>query len=771
VCKTAISEYDAGKMTAMTSKRAAATLARLQFLAAGGSSSGVVVEGSEETQLIMMLEAMRLDSEESDSAGKAGWVAKAMELLPACPNNPELFALLGQEAYACARYPASMLACKRAVATAAKIARPIPRLWRWFALAELCHGRALVAQIDPDKHDMASQDLLKRDAISHFVQAAKYGGQVPSDSLVTVAAQCMWNAAVSFMSSAAARQTVLEPVHSMVQALQRVKVTEDSDDAIKALRTKLYVVLFESLADAQRWGDGLEATGKALKVLPPSCHKDLWDFRMTFLGKLGKDTAAEMLKVKESGEEMVARVWTILAQSMSDKGAKLHAYYKAVEALEHKPLAQAEYLVLYGEFLYTEGFAIEDAQDQLIAAADALLELDTALADEEEASSRVSGSQSDARSQSSASSYFQPPGSAKGKSPRTATAKSHKSAATRSSRAGSSTVASTVVAAGGKPPPLNVGHLQELGRIYLMMAKMAQTRAEVVDKLLVAQHYLARIMTMSVKCINQQLDAAPPPPDGQPPPPEKLALPTDLQDWVGFDLSDEACALFMADKGKDKLVLNKRTCKKVGLQPAPAPPAPRACGRLDTSVRMRASCACCKGLVEREAARGCERGGRGAGTRACLLLRDARVHQGTCADTRRAARTGLPAPLLSRLLRDGAARARPRAPMPTRPPPLHLRCQVRGQVRGAGDAGPPARGHALPAPRPPRPGRPSPRPHRYLDPKQGKGAQAGRAGAAARGPEDGGAFRLALAQCRVVVVRQGQGFAARGGGRRRLRQA
>ena len=46
-----------------------------------------------------------------------------------------------------------MLACKRAVATVGKIAKPIPRLWRWFALAEVCHGRALVAQIDPEKHD------------------------------------------------------------------------------------------------------------------------------------------------------------------------------------------------------------------------------------------------------------------------------------------------------------------------------------------------------------------------------------------------------------------------------------------------------------------------------------------------------------------------------------------------------------------------------------------------------------------------------------------
>ena len=553
VCKAAINEYDPAKMTPMMSKRAAATLARLQFIA-GGGGAGVVLEDKEETQLMMLLEVMALDRD-----GKDQWVHKAMGVLASCPNNPELFALLGQEAYSCGRFPESMLACKRAVATVAKIAKPIPRLWRWFSLAEVCHGRALEAQIDPAKHDMASQDHLKQEAISHFVLAAQYAGQVPSHNLITVAAQSMWNTAVSFMQTAAARLTVLEALQAVVEELAKVPISDESDDAIKAFRTKLYVVVLETLADGGRWKDGLQATAKALKVLPASCHKDLWDFRITFLGKLGKDTTAEMLKVKESGDEMVARVWTILAQSSSSKKGKLEAYYKAVEALEQKPLSQVEYLVLYGEFLYSEGFPIADAQDQLIAAADALLDLDTALADEEEASSRRSGSQSDSRSQSSLSSAgFKPPGSVK--SPRTpATAKSAKSAASRSSRAGS-TVASTAGGKDAKPPSLNVGHLQELGRIYIMLAKMAKTRKESIDQLIVAQHYLTRMFAMSVKAINEQLEAKPLAEGEEKPAP--IVLPHDMQSWIGFDLSQETYALFNADKSKDKTVMNRRTLKK-----------------------------------------------------------------------------------------------------------------------------------------------------------------------------------------------------------------
>lgn len=67
---------------------------------------------------------------------------------------------------------------------------------------------------------------------------------------------------------------------------------------------------------------------------------------------------------------------------------QMMSYQKAVESLAVKPLQQVEYLILYGEFLYSAGFSVSDARDQLIAAADSLLELDSALADEDDNTSR-----------------------------------------------------------------------------------------------------------------------------------------------------------------------------------------------------------------------------------------------------------------------------------------------------------------------------------------------------------------------------------------------
>lgn len=58
-------------------------------------------------------------------------------------------------------------------------------------------------------------------------------------------------------------------------------------------------------------------------------------------------------------------MWTTLAQATNNRLKQLAAYQKAVESLESIPLAQVEYLILYGEFLYSSGYPVEDAKNQV----------------------------------------------------------------------------------------------------------------------------------------------------------------------------------------------------------------------------------------------------------------------------------------------------------------------------------------------------------------------------------------------------------------------
>jgi hypothetical protein len=53
---------------------------------------------------------------------------------------------------------------------------------------------------------------------------------------------------------------------------------------------------------------------------------------------------------------------------------------------------------------------------------------------------------------------------------------------------------------------LNVGHLQELVRIYIMLGKMAQTRKEAVDNLVVAQVLsLLALLVLSLLALGRKL--------------------------------------------------------------------------------------------------------------------------------------------------------------------------------------------------------------------------------------------------------------------------
>lgn len=122
---------------------------------------------------------------------------------------------------------------KLQVATAGRIPKPIPRLWRWFAVAELVHGRAHVLQIDPDKHDKTAQDALKLDAMAHYVACVKYASEVPADALAVAAAQQYWNASVSFMSTPPTRKAILPTLDKLVKSLAKMKVSPQRRPPVK----------------------------------------------------------------------------------------------------------------------------------------------------------------------------------------------------------------------------------------------------------------------------------------------------------------------------------------------------------------------------------------------------------------------------------------------------------------------------------------------------------------------------------------------------------
>lgn len=124
---------------------------------------------------------------------------------------------------------------------------------------------------------------------------------------------------------------------------------------------------------------------------------------------------------------------------------------------------------------------------------------------------------------------------------------------------------------------LNVAHLQELCRIYLMLAKMAGNRDEAVRSLLVSRHYLVRAVSMSAAGVTRRAaeayekglekiaeeggdGAAADAGDGAAAVPVVYEIPSSTEAWIGWDMPEGLCEACMAEKEMD--VLSPRTVPK-----------------------------------------------------------------------------------------------------------------------------------------------------------------------------------------------------------------
>ena len=96
---------------------------------------------------------------------------------------------------------------------------------------------------------------------------------------------------------------------------------------------RLYKLLFECITDAELWQEGLKYTQQAFQFIPSEHQKTLFSSRIVFLGKLGKDTAAEIMRVKESGPIVHAKAIVTLARSTNNRSTALQAYVFAAVCL------------------------------------------------------------------------------------------------------------------------------------------------------------------------------------------------------------------------------------------------------------------------------------------------------------------------------------------------------------------------------------------------------------------------------------------------------
>ena len=119
--------------------------------------------------------------------------------------------------------------------------------------------------------------------------------------------------------------------------------------------------------------------------MPQTHQKVLWEAKMLFLSKLGKNVLSAISNMKESNASLMAKVWVKLARSSSNPLEQHNAYNKAIEILRKEESVEVvEVLLEYAEWLQRSKYPTQDVEDQLLLGVDLFIDFLTGWDEEDE---------------------------------------------------------------------------------------------------------------------------------------------------------------------------------------------------------------------------------------------------------------------------------------------------------------------------------------------------------------------------------------------------
>ncbi|XP_067858761.1 cilia- and flagella-associated protein 46 [Heptranchias perlo] len=246
-------------------------------------------------------------------------------------------------------------------------------------------------------------------AIKAFELSASYGEQAGSMKLVMTSAKHFWNSCLSLIPSPLEREMLEEPIKTFLKAINntysRKKKEEEKDESIQQttvrqktfhimsesaltsvrdpeddlkLRAAIYGLLFHIHVNKGDWKAGLKVLDDAIIDMPRTKQRLLlFKHRIMVNTCLGRSIKMDMQKLKDESEDYVSYMWHRVANVSKEIADQLTYYQNGIDALK-KPESnwqKIDQLIEFGEWLYCNGFPINDALCQLDWAADILLSM------------------------------------------------------------------------------------------------------------------------------------------------------------------------------------------------------------------------------------------------------------------------------------------------------------------------------------------------------------------------------------------------------------
>ena len=137
---------------------------------------------------------------------------------------------------------------------------------------------------------------VRRTAVGHFVCAATWAARIRDAALVRVVAHHALTAGQPVASTVGRRSILLSPHRSLLKSMADVG---DVSREGMTLRSELYDVVLQCLADASDWATGLQVAEDAFSALSPQYTERLWGSRLMFQSKLGQDVTLSLAAMRQ----------------------------------------------------------------------------------------------------------------------------------------------------------------------------------------------------------------------------------------------------------------------------------------------------------------------------------------------------------------------------------------------------------------------------------------------------------------------------------------
>ena len=383
LCECALSFNDDLGGNSKKTRKLMATIARIQ------GYMGLPVktkEGDDDmSRAVALIETLRSSAGGTDAKNEA--ITQAMNALHSVNTfDPELWAKLARESLSLKEFSRAIECASEAIAMldggSVDEGGISMSSSYWLGVAEDVYGKCILALVKSSSDCQETEETLKLQAISHFVQSAKYGALSGRLDIINNAAREFWIASETFQSSVVTRSALLHHVEELLTTFQTVESNIDPKapayvhpQDVTAIRSTLYISLVRILYDQEKFREGLMHCRTALKLANEKNQQELWQWRIKFVLRSGQDLNKEMSLMKDCGDERrQAKLWILLAQMIPSKYDQQAAYQKAIDLVKDHPRDGVQYLLEYGEWLLLSGYGAGDAKLAFLSAADLLQE-------------------------------------------------------------------------------------------------------------------------------------------------------------------------------------------------------------------------------------------------------------------------------------------------------------------------------------------------------------------------------------------------------------